>query len=238
MAGNRTAAGRASFSERIEAIAWTRTYDVLVRVPFIAWFLFLEFATITHLASYIDARGAVPDALFFTNVLARVAVILFLATWVAFVMLRSAPKRKTPGLWPRFAAFLGSFVMMALPLFPAHELSLGTSILSTMLIFAGDGFAVYVVFWLGRSVSLMPEARKLVTRGPYAVIRHPLYAAEEAAVVGTFLQFASPWTTLILVVHALIQIQRMGYEEQVLHQSFPEYGDYASRTARLIPGLY
>jgi protein-S-isoprenylcysteine O-methyltransferase Ste14 len=30
----------------------------------------------------------------------------------------------------------------------------------------------------------------------------------------------------------------MRYEEQVLRQTFPEYGDYAKRVARLLPGFY
>jgi protein-S-isoprenylcysteine O-methyltransferase Ste14 len=228
----------AGIARTIEELTRTRTYDVLVRVPFVAWFLFLEYATVWHLAQYMEMRGALSDALFVANVLARVAVILFLATFMAFVMLRSRPIRKAPGPWPRLAAFVGTFVMMIVPLFPPHEMSLATSILSALLIFIGDGFAVYVVLWLGRSISLMPEARKLVTGGPYAVMRHPLYAAEEAAVIGTYLQFASPWTTALLIVHGLIQIRRMLYEEQVLRRAFPEYGDYASRTARVIPGVF
>ncbi len=34
------------------------------------------------------------------------------------------------------------------------------------------------------------------------------------------------------------RLQRMKYEEFVLLQSFPEYGDYMARTARLVPGVY
>jgi protein-S-isoprenylcysteine O-methyltransferase Ste14 len=225
-------------ARKIEELTRTRTYDVLVRVPFVAWFLLLEYATIKHLSLYIAERESAPDALFAANVLARVAVVFFLASWIGFVILRSRPIRKTQGLWPRLAAFVGTFLMMVVPLFPQHELSLPTSILSALLIFVGDGVAVYVVFWLGRSISLMPEARKLVTGGPYALVRHPLYVAEEAAVFGTYLQFASPWTTAFLIVHGLIQFRRMLYEEQILRQAFPEYRDYATRTARLIPGVY
>jgi len=36
----------------------------------------------------------------------------------------------------------------------------------------------------------MPEARKLVTRGAYRFVRHPLYVAEEVAIIGTFLLYA------------------------------------------------
>ena len=44
---------------------------------------------------------------------------------------------------------------------------------------------------VGRSVSVMPEARKLVTSGLYRHIRRPLYLVEEIGVLGLFLQFRS-----------------------------------------------
>ncbi len=84
----------------------------------------------------------------------------------------------------------------------------------------------------------MAEARHLVTEGPYAVIRHPLYLAEEIAVLGVFLQFMSFWAGILLVAHFGLQIQRMLNEEQILRQAFPGYEAYMKRTARLIPGIY
>jgi protein-S-isoprenylcysteine O-methyltransferase Ste14 len=43
---------------------------------------------------------------------------------------------------------------------------------------------------------------------------------------------------LWLLVHVGCQLQRMKNEERVLSGAFPEYDDYARRTARVIPGLY
>ena len=51
--------------------------------------------------------------------------------------------------------------------------------------------AVLAALDLGRSVSVMPEARRLVVQGLYRRIRHPLYLAEEIATIGCFLQFRS-----------------------------------------------
>jgi protein-S-isoprenylcysteine O-methyltransferase Ste14 len=84
----------------------------------------------------------------------------------------------------------------------------------------------------------MAEARRLVTDGPYAIVRHPLYVAEELAVLGIFIQYASVPAALILAVQALCQLQRMHNEEAVLRRSFPEYSAYAARTARLFPGVW
>jgi protein-S-isoprenylcysteine O-methyltransferase Ste14 len=90
---------------------------------------------------------------------------------------------------------------------------------------------VISVLYLGRSFSIVPQARELVTSGRYAIVRHPLYLAEELAIVGIFLQYASPFLLPLLLLHLFLQIQRIRYEERVLERVFPEYTTYASHTA-------
>jgi protein-S-isoprenylcysteine O-methyltransferase Ste14 len=85
---------------------------------------------------------------------------------------------------------------------------------------------------------MLPEARRLVTNGPYSVIRHPLYLGEAVAFVGVTLQYLSPWALALLALQCIFQLERMKNEELVLLQAFPDYHDYAARTARLVPGLY
>ena len=50
---------------------------------------------------------------------------------------------------------------------------------------------IVVIFHLGRSFSIVPQARTLVRTGPYKFVRNPLYLAEEVALLGTLLQFYS-----------------------------------------------
>ena len=97
---------------------------------------------------------------------------------------------------------------------------------------------VYTVLSLGRSFSLIPQARRLVTSGPYAIVRHPLYLVEEAAVAGVLLQYAWFAALPFLVLHVTVQIRRMQLEEKVLQKAFPEYATYARHTPRLIPGVW
>jgi protein-S-isoprenylcysteine O-methyltransferase Ste14 len=110
--------------------------------------------------------------------------------------------------------------------------------ISTSLIIIGSVGAIVALSQLGRSFSVMAETRQLVTSGAYHFVRHPLYLTEEIAVIGLFMQFASPWTTLLLVVQIAFQLRRMHNEELVLTASFPEYAAYRRNTARLIPGIY
>ncbi len=84
----------------------------------------------------------------------------------------------------------------------------------------------------------MPEARRLVTNGPYSVIRHPVYLGEAAALAGVTSQYLSPWALFLLALQFVFQLERMKNKERVPPCAFPEYRDYAARTARLLPGLY
>jgi hypothetical protein len=80
------------------------------------------------------------------------------------------------------------------------------------------------------------QACRLVRHGPYRLIRHPLYVAEEISIRGAVLHFLSPLTTALFVLHCAIQIRRMMYEESVLTRVFPKYQYYyAASTARVIP---
>jgi protein-S-isoprenylcysteine O-methyltransferase Ste14 len=111
-------------------------------------------------------------------------------------------------------------------------------IFSASLVIAGAVASTYVGGWLGRSFSIFPQARHLVTRGPYRFIRHPLYVAEQIATFGVMLQFAQPWSIVVALASVATQFPRMHYEEQVLSEAYPSYRDYAARTARLIPHIY
>ena len=106
------------------------------------------------------------------------------------------------------------------------------------MILSGTLFATYAVLGLGRSISVLPEARGLVTRGPYAMIRHPLYLGELVTLSGITLQYFSAWALLLLVLQCAFQVERMRNEERVLSRVFPEYRDYMARTARLVPHIY
>jgi protein-S-isoprenylcysteine O-methyltransferase Ste14 len=172
------------------------------------------------------------------DLLARTGVLLFFVLAALLVLIRLRPLSKAPGLQPRLSALAGSFLLLGVALFPRHDLSIGLNLLSAGLIFLGHALAVVALAWLGRSFSIMAEARRLVTDGPYAMVRHPLYAAEVIGAIGLFLQYASPWTALLMMISLGFQIQRMRNEERVLGATFPEYAAYAARTRRLIPGVY
>jgi protein-S-isoprenylcysteine O-methyltransferase Ste14 len=220
-------------------ITRSAAYDIAIKAIFFLWYLFIAHQVVRQLLiSLAQPEVLASPALFLSSVVSRGTLLLFFFTLVLFTMLRSRPIAKAPGLTPRITALTGTFLLMALPSFPHRQLSVEMNIVSSIIILAGNCLAAYVIFRLGRSISIMAEARKLVTKGPYGVIRHPLYLAEEVAVIGIFLQYASPWTALLVAAHWLLQMARMRNEERVLCATFPDYRGYMERTARILPGIY
>jgi len=102
---------------------------------------------------------------------------------------------------------------------------------------AGYLASAVVLLWLGRSFSVMPEARRLVTSGPYRWVRHPLYATEMVVAVGIMIQVGTPFATALGGLHLALQVARARYEERVLAEAFPEYAGYKARTRMFIPWL-
>ena len=72
---------------------------------------------------------------------------------------------------------------------------------------------------LGGSFSLVPQARSVVQTGPYRWIKHPLYLAEEIVIVGVVLQYLTPATVVVLVLHIGVQVCRILYEEDLLRRN-------------------
>lgn len=212
--------------------------DRLGRLPAVAFFacvtLLYGLQTLAKLpgAAELDAAGVL-------QLLAHVAGFAFVLLVTVAMALRLPPVARSAGLAPRAVALGGTLTLVGMPWVASQvEMPLGMAALSFGLLIAGHAFSCYALMHLGRALSIMAEARRLVTTGPYRFVRHPLYAAEALASLGILLQFWSVAAVALWLVHFGLQVGRMFYEEQVLRRAFPEYDAYAGRTARLIPGVF
>ena len=213
-------------------------YDVVMRLPMLAWSLGLALALAVELARYWHAADPALAGAIVLNIAMRLSMIAYLVILAATVVVRTPPIGKARGAEPRVSALLGSFLISAVVLFPRRELAPAVSWVSTLLMLLGDSIAAVVLIQLRGSFSIMAEARQVATSGAYRFVRHPLYLAEEIATIGGVMQFLSIWTALLVVVQIACQIRRMRNEEIVLMEVFPEYSSYKRKTARIIPGLY
>lgn len=214
-------------------------YDAVMRLPIVAYQLFLisrELSAIRGLVGFHPYFGE--DWPFLIAVSARVAGVIFISAILLLSISRFRPIGKYSSWPPKITALLGTLFTYLILLTPRSASDALWDGLSTVLILTGTTMAIMAVLDLGRSMSIMPEARKLVTSGLYGRIRHPLYLAEEIAVLGFCLQFRSWQAAPILVIHLYFQIRRMDWEEGILAKAFPGYAEYKLRTYRLLPGLY
>jgi protein-S-isoprenylcysteine O-methyltransferase Ste14 len=138
------------------------------------------------------------------------------------------------------AAMLGSFILYALWLFPGGPRNANLILLgvSDILLACGMIWAIYSLSYLRNRFSIVPEARGLVTSGPYRFARHPIYLGEITAGFGLVLPTILTVHLGVFVVFVGAQVLRTFYEERVLRRAYPEYAAYARHTPRLIPFIY
>lgn len=240
--GNRAASLHAAaqkFAARWQKFQNTKAYDLAAIVPLIVWYGSSALQQLPDLIrKFANASALNIDVNFIVSVLAEVGSFIFVIMILIFLVLRSPVRARAKGLAPSIVATLGAFFAVTVVWLPRVELGFAMSMVSLMLILTGIVFSTYTMLFLGRSFSIMPQARELVISGPYALVRHPLYLGEGLAIIGTMLQFISPLALVIVGLQCAFQVQRMKNEEAVLMSQYPEYRDYMARTARVIPGVY
>jgi protein-S-isoprenylcysteine O-methyltransferase Ste14 len=133
-------------------------------------------------------------------------------------------------------SFFGSFSILALGVLPNRPPDPSLYPISQVVIVAGLAYTLYALAYLRRSFSILPEARRLVTGGPYRISRHPVYLGEGLAAVGLALPIAS-WAGWLLIACFLgAQVTRTYFEEAVLARQFPvEHAEYRRRVPRFLP---
>jgi protein-S-isoprenylcysteine O-methyltransferase Ste14 len=192
------------------------------------------------LITFVHAEGHVAHALGHSSARAwldglygvmRTAVAVAFAV---FTIGRAAPRRpsRSPVAFAACAVAMGPIAVFGYPPPQAPD----------VVVLIGDLIAVvfcvwllFAVLFLGRCFGVLPAARGLVTRGPYGVVRHPVYLGEIGAFVGLAIAAPTVGNGILLLVFAFGQALRMRYEEAALREAFPEYEDYARRVPRVLP---
>ncbi|MGA8922697.1 MAG: isoprenylcysteine carboxylmethyltransferase family protein [Candidatus Dormiibacterota bacterium] len=165
--------------------------------------------------------------------------VLALAYFTMLVVLYSTrlPKRGTDHrLAVVFVAFTGTFSAIGASFLPGSVRRDGLVLVGDLLATFGLAYSVWGLAYLRRSFSIIPEARRLVTGGPYSLSRHPVYLGEIATAVGVNLATAGWPGALALIYFIGCEILRMRWEEGVLERAFPDdYPAYLRRVPRYFP---
>jgi protein-S-isoprenylcysteine O-methyltransferase Ste14 len=121
------------------------------------------------------------------------------------------------------------------------------SIMPPFVQWAGCGLllaAILFMYWTMRANSFAAPVVKIqkdrgqavITTGPYAIVRHPLYFGALFYIAGTSLVLGSWWGLAMVPILAFLLGIRIGIEEKTLRMGLEGYDDYARRVRwRLVP---
>ncbi len=166
-------------------------------------------------------------------------------------------KRRTEGIREGTAAFDRSILPIYLSLTLVQPAVAGldsvrygwlplpssTTVPGIVLFVIGMGLVIWAMIanpFAESTVRIQPEyGHRVITKGPYRVIRHPMYAGSIPMHVGTGLILGSGWAVVIAAVLAAMIVWRTTREDEFLHRELRGYAEYAARTRfRLVPGLW
>jgi protein-S-isoprenylcysteine O-methyltransferase Ste14 len=100
-------------------------------------------------------------------------------------------------------------------------------------------FRVYRENTFASATIQVTSEQKVISTGPYAIVRHPMYASGLVYLTGMPLALGSYRGLLVLVVMSPVLIWRLLDEERLLAQNLPGYVEYKSRVRwRLIPRVF
>jgi protein-S-isoprenylcysteine O-methyltransferase Ste14 len=201
----------------------------LIMIPAAALLLVVDMTALAHSA------GSTTGALHWLGMM-LVCAYYALIIWC---YLRRGPAVATSGsVTAHAAAVVATLIPFALPLLHAAPPGTGQDYAADGLLVAGTAWSVWSLRSLGRSLSVLAQARDVVERGPYRWVRHPLYTGEIVASLGLAVTIGTAAAAAVWLALCILQVYRALREEQVLLRALPGYRVYRSRTAALLPGLF
>jgi protein-S-isoprenylcysteine O-methyltransferase Ste14 len=137
------------------------------------------------------------------------------------------------------AAVMTTVSVAAPPMLRASDASsLAPDIVTALASAVGVLLVIVGKLTLGRSFGLVPANRGVVARGPYNVVRHPIYAGYLITHVAFLAAYPGPWNVAIVLIGDSALIVRALMEERVLATDVA-YQAYCRRVGwHLVPGVF
>jgi protein-S-isoprenylcysteine O-methyltransferase Ste14 len=155
-----------------------------------------------------------------------------------------AEKRPTQ----KFIMLCTSIGFVALLVVPGFDHRFGWSTVPLSVVVAGEvlvaiGFFLIALVYRENTFTSatieIAENQKVISTGPYAIVRHPMYASASLYLLGTPVALGSYWGLVPLAAMMPFLIWRLFDEERLLAKDLPGYTDYQKRVRhRLVPFLW
>jgi protein-S-isoprenylcysteine O-methyltransferase Ste14 len=190
-----------------------------------------------------------------TDGIGLTALVLIIISWIFFALLfllRKKPpgaqvaKHVTVARWGILLQGCGFALVWAVHRrywwpFPTSTIGeLALAALAVSLSFASSFLCLRAIQTLGKQWTYearIIQGHQLITSGPYAIVRHPIYLGMFGLLVSMGIVFATWWALLIAIVLFLIGNEiRIRAEERLLQETFgSRFEDYASRVPAFFP---
>jgi protein-S-isoprenylcysteine O-methyltransferase Ste14 len=131
---------------------------------------------------------------------------------------------------------------------PGLDHRFGWSSMPAWLVIVGDVLIV-VAMWMvyrvfkensyGSATVEIAPGQRVISTGPYAIVRHPMYTSAAVYFIGLALALGSYWGLIPALLTILGLVWRLFDEEKFLAQNLPGYADYCAQVRwHLIPGVF
>jgi protein-S-isoprenylcysteine O-methyltransferase Ste14 len=144
--------------------------------------------------------------------------------------------------------FVAQFAFIAVVVFPSIDHRFGWSTVPAYICIIGDMlvalglFVVFLVFRKNTFTSATIEVasdQKVISTGPYAFVRHPMYSGAIIMLLGVPLALGSWWGLLAVIPITFVMIWRLLDEEKFLSRDLPGYIEYCAKVRwHLVPGIF
>jgi protein-S-isoprenylcysteine O-methyltransferase Ste14 len=174
-------------------------------------------------------------ALVSLNLLSILSSAVFLTCTGLILLALQRPLSRYQAAVPNLVSILAAFTTYLFVWTPTGNLMQVNVYLAYALIIGGSFAMLTSLLFLRRAFSVTPQARLLVTSGPYSLVRHPMYVGSILLTLGLTFLVDSPQAIGLFFICACLQIWRALYEERLLEATFTEYRDYKKRVGRFVP---
>jgi protein-S-isoprenylcysteine O-methyltransferase Ste14 len=156
---------------------------------------------------------------------------------IVVMVLRTAPVRVTPNPWYWLLAFVTTYATLGFSAYAEPGVTLVSPLLGNGLAILSAIIIVYSLLSLGRNIGFIPAQRRLVTRGAYRFVRHPIYTGTFISLVAFVLRSFSLLNMAIAAALIASLMLRGVVEEHFLRED-PAYSVYLTEVRwRWLPGI-